>query len=668
MGVFTPCTMSFPASVIDQRIRQAMKGDSALANSWKRSLERYQIDPGLSTPPRVYSKVQLKDYQTPLEDLMHTAREGMNQLSRQVRDAGYVVLLTDPQGVTVDFVNNESYDKELRHAGLYLGACWSESVEGTCAVGVCAHELAPVTVHHDEHFRSPNTTLTCSSAPVFGPGGDLLAVLDASALYSPHDKRSQHLVLQMVSQTARLVENAYFLREHRQHNILYLSESRHLLDVHVSLVLALDEAGRVIAANSQARHILGDHSDGQAGHEWTFMGADISQVLGLDMPALATQSHRAKGDAFELRHVASARRYFAKLTHPTQPRVTRALADHVHAASVGTDLQALHVLAGADPLMMSNVLKASRVMNKGISVLLHGETGTGKEMFAQAMHQCSARQAQAFIALNCAAIPESLIESELFGYVDGAFTGARSKGGKGKIQQADGGTLFLDEIGDMPLALQTRLLRVLAEGEVMPLGAEVPVKVDVQVICASHRQLLSMVEDGRFRQDLYFRLSGIVIELPALREREDLDALIEQLLHSQTRAQSRLFIPTITSEAYDLLKSYAWPGNIRQLKNVLRTAIALCERNQIEPRHLPGELQSGMAIPLLPPRLASGEPLASCTARSKQPDSALTEKSTQLLEQLRQERWNITQVARQMGVSRSTIYRRMERNGINPPV
>ena len=645
-----------------------MQGESALAKSWKRSLERYQIDPSLSTPPRVYSRGQLKDYQVPLEDLMHTAREGMNQLSRQVRDAGYVVLLTDSQGVTVDFVNNEAHDKELRQAGLYVGACWSEEVEGTCAVGVCSIERAPITVHHDEHFRSPNTTLTCSSAPVFGPEGNLLAVLDASALYSPHDKRSQHLVLQMVSQTARLVENAYFLRQHRHHCVLYLSENRALLDVQVSLLIALDETGRVMAANSRARQCLGGHADHPMAHELSCIGADISLLLGLDMPTLVTQAHRATGDAFELRHVASARRYFAKLVHPTQPRVTRVLADHAQAASVGTDLQALHVLAGTDPLMMSNVLKASRVMNKGISVLLHGETGTGKEMFAQAIHQCSARKAQPFIALNCAAIPESLIESELFGYADGAFTGARAKGVKGKILQADGGTLFLDEIGDMPLALQTRLLRVLAEGEVMPLGAEVSVKVDVQVICASHRKLLSRVEEGHFRQDLYFRLSGIVIELPALRERQDLEALIEQVLHAQSRSQSRVFVPTITPEAYDLLKHYAWPGNIRELKNVLQTAVALCERNVIEPMHLPRELHEVESAPLLPPRLASGVPQASYTTPTSEPEASIPEKRNQLQAHLRQERWNVSEVARQLGVSRSTIYRRMEREGISAPI
>jgi len=658
---------SSPA-VSDQRIRQAVQGDSALAKSWRRSLEHHRLDPGLATPPRVYSKYQLKDYQTPLEDLMHTAREGMNQLSRQLRDVGYVVLLTDPQGVTVDFVNNEIYDKELRHAGLYLGACWSEAVEGTCAVGVCAFERTPITVHHDEHFRSPNTTLTCSSAPVFGPDGDLLAVMDASALYSPHDKRSQHLVLQMVSQTARLVENAYFLRQHRQCSILYLSESLQLLDVQVSILLALNETGRIVAANNSARQYLGVRPHSQAAHALTLVGADIGDVLGLDMHALLQQAHHAQGDSFELRHVASARRYFAKLSQPTAARSVKAPMANAEAIAAGSDLQPLHALAGTDPLMMSNVLKASRVMNKGIAVLLHGETGTGKEMFAQAMHQCGARQAQPFVALNCAAIPESLIESELFGYVDGAFTGARSKGVKGKIQQADGGTLFLDEIGDMPLALQTRLLRVLAEGEVMPLGAESPIPIDVQIICASHRQLLTMVDEGRFRQDLYFRLSGIVIELPALRQREDLGALIEQLLHAQTRALSRVFIPTITPEAYDLLLHYAWPGNIRELKNVLRAAVALCERNHIEPRHLPRELQTGTGLPLLPPRLASGVPLESGITLSSAPEPALAEKSAQLLALLRQERWNITKVARQLGVCRSTIYRRMEREGIAPPI
>jgi transcriptional regulator of acetoin/glycerol metabolism len=660
--------MSFPVSAIDQRIRHALQDPSVLGQSWRRSLERHCIDPGKSTPPRVYSKQQLRDYQEPLEDLMHTAREGMDQLSRQVRDAGYVVLLTNAQGVTVDFVNNEVYDKELRHAGLYLGACWAEEVEGTCAVGVCTVERMPITVHHDEHFRTPNTSLTCSSAPIFGPQGDLLAVLDASALYSPQDKRSQHLVLQMVMQTARLVENAYFLRQHQQHTVLHLADRRELLDVQVAMLLALDDAGHVIAANSYARQCFGEEGASHSGTHLGLVGRALSSLMGLDMPALVAQAQRAKAAPLELRHIESARRYFAKVCAPTLTSKMKSTPQKVASPSVGADLRQLHALAGTDPLMLSNVLKASRVMNKGIAVLLHGETGTGKEMFAQAMHQCSTRQGKPFIALNCAAIPESLIESELFGYKDGAFTGARAKGVKGKLQQADGGSLFLDEIGDMPLALQTRLLRVLAEGEVLPLGAEEPVQLNLQIICASHRDLLAMVEEGRFRQDLYFRLSGIVIELPALRARQDKMSLVEHVLQEQTRAQSKVLIPRISADAYDLLNTYPWPGNIRELKNVLGTAVALCENNLIEPKYLPSALQMAAVAHLVPPRLASLSPSEHAPMTLPHPPHVTLETPSALLELLRLHRWNISQVARQLGVCRSTIYRRMEREGIAPPI
>jgi transcriptional regulator of acetoin/glycerol metabolism len=312
--------------------------------------------------------------------------------------------------------------------------------------------------------------------------------------------------------------------------------------------------------------------------------------------------------------------------------------------------------------MRANADKARRVLDRGIAVLLQGESGTGKEAFAKAMHAASSRAEAPFVALNCAAIPETLIESELFGHSEGAFTGARAKGARGKIAQAHGGTLFLDEIGDMPLALQTRLLRVLAEGEVTPLGAERAVPVDLQVICATHCDLDALVSDGRFRLDLYYRLNGLLLTLPALRERTDRAALIDAVLAEEAASWTNI-APCLSPRASALLLGHRWPGNIRQLRNSLRAALALCDNGQIDVEHLPAEL-SASALPLLPPRRLSSIGWGESPDRVELAEPHAT---AALLEALRAHAWNISATANSLGLSRSTVYRRMTRDRIVEP-
>lgn len=617
--------------------------DPAIVRSWKRSADDYRLDPCKADPPQVLSEYRLREYRAPLEPLMQIAHRGMEGLFQQVRDAGYVVLLTDASGVTVDFINNEPFDRELRQAGLYLGACWSEAMEGTCAVGLCTVEQAPVTVHHAEHFRKPNTTLTCSAAPIRGETGELLAVLDASALYSPHEKRSQLLIMQMVATTVRQIENAYFLRRYEHQWVLRISRCSEFLEVTTDGLIALDDSGRILAANGAVRTRWEDEAV-------PLIGRRVDDVLGLPFGRIAD----AAAEPVVLHWPRSSAPCFGLARAPHRPSAARrpvpVAPDH------GGDARALTALAGGDPRMQDSVERALRVLDKGIPVLLHGETGTGKEVFAKAIHRASARSGGPFVALNCAAIPESLIESELFGYREGAFTGAKAKGARGKVLQADGGTLFLDEIGDMPLSLQTRLLRVLAEREVAPLGAEKAVPVDLQVVCASHRDLEALVAQGAFRQDLYYRLNAITLRLPPLRERSDRPALIAALLAEEAQALGRAQAE-VADSALALLLRYDWPGNIRQLRNTLRSALAL-SNGVIEIADLPDALRQSLNAWLPPPQLTE-----------LNLDVLLPghEAVSPLLDALRQCRWNVSDAARLLGLSRATIYRRMAREGIVQP-
>ncbi len=257
--------------------------------------------------------------------------------------------------------------------------------------------------------------------------------------------------------------------------------------------------------------------------------------------------------------------------------------------------------------MEAVIAKVRRVLDRDIPILLLGETGTGKELLARAIHHDSARARHPFVAVNCASIPETLIEAELFGYEEGAFTGARRKGAPGRIVQADGGTLFLDEIGDMPLALQARLLRVLQERLVSPLGSSKTIAVDVAVIGATHRNLREMIGRGEFREDLYYRLNGLVVKLPALRERSDLDVIVRNIL----RAESPQRFLDVSDEVMRLIRAYHWPGNVRQLANVLRTAAVMAAgESRITREHLSDDFleDAGAALAQQPRAFAAGSP------------------------------------------------------------
>ncbi|SDI15267.1 sigma-54-dependent Fis family transcriptional regulator [Pseudomonas panipatensis] len=585
-----------------------------ILDSWRRSMDEFRLDPGSLQGPRILSQDLLRECRERAESFLRIAGEEVSRLHGRVRGADYCVLLTDAQGRTIDYRVEAAIRSDCRRAGLYLGTCWSEGEEGTCGVAAVLTNGVPVTVHKRDHFRAAFIGLTCSAAPVFDPQGGLLGVLDVSAVESPDDRRSQHLIRQMVVQSAREIENAFFMHSTRGQWVLRAHAAPGYVDSQPDYLFAWDNDGRVLALNPAARrYLLQRHGQ---------LPRHIGEVFELD-------ALRAAGDASPTR--LPGHELHVRLSAPRRA-VSVALA-----AGDGAEL---------DPRIAENLRLAVRVKDRQLPLLIHGETGAGKEVFARQVHEASARRDKPFVALNCAAIPESLIESELFGYVAGAFTGASGKGMRGLLQQADGGTLFLDEIGDMPLALQTRLLRVLAEGEVAPLGAARRQAVDIQVICASHRDLAALVAAGAFREDLYFRLSGARFELPPLRERSDKLALIRRLLDEEaTRCGLRL---GLGGAALECLLGYRWPGNVRQLRHVLRYACAICGGDSIHLDDLPPDVRGET------PALAESDH-ADCPERQS------------LLDALVRHRWKPGPAAQALGISRATLYRRVNQHGIEMP-
>jgi sigma-54 dependent transcriptional regulator, acetoin dehydrogenase operon transcriptional activator AcoR len=316
---------------------------------------------------------------------------------------------------------------------------------------------------------------------------------------------------------------------------------------------------------------------------------------------------------------------------------------------------------GEDAQMRKNLAFGRQLFAKQVPILLQGATGTGKEAFAKALHHSGLWFDKAFVTVNCAAIPESLIESELFGYTRGAFTGAVKEGRVGKILQSNGGTLFLDEIGDMPLMLQTRLLRVIEEREVVPLGSDQAIPVNLHVISATHRDILQMIQDGEFREDLYYRLNGVTLHLPLLRDRGDKAELIRTLLQEENSDQESI---EIAEDAFRKLLDYSWPGNIRQLRNALRTASALCRDGIIRLSNLPQEiLHTEASARTRAPAGAAGN--VEAAAALNLPSAALRDaECAALLRELERMHWNISRTAQALGISRNTLYRKIHKHNI----
>ena len=623
----------------------------AIGGSWRRCALDYALDPSSHYSPTIVDATRLAERRGQHAELLQVASAEIDWLYEYIAESGYALVLTDAAGIVLYEKTDATLADTFRSSGLLTGADWSERREGTNGIGTCIAENRPIIVHREEHFRSSHIGLTCFGSPIRDPSGALVAVLDASTLNARDPRAGFGHTMALVNMSARLIEKCLFLR-HFQHDIVFRFHARpEFVNLQHDGAIALAKDATILAVDETAVHLLCAASRSE------LIGRRIDEIFDVRAEEVVEPVRGPRGELQPVRHAQLGRRFFASLdfraaakaaahTSPasTSPRVIRFAA-----AEAPKSPLTLEELAGEDPLMLRNVRSAHRIATSRVPVMIQGPTGAGKEMFARALHAASDRARMPFVALNCAAIPESLIESELFGYRSGAFTGARREGMKGKILQSSGGTLFLDEIGDMPVGLQTRLLRVLEEHEVVPLGTETALKVDLRVICASHQNLRGMIARGEFREDLYYRLNGITLELPPLALRTDKERLIREFLAAET-SDSRP--AAIEVDAFEQLLAYRWPGNVRELRNVIRTALAICDGGVVRLRDLPSEVREGDA--------SYSEPVED----TGQPESGEREK---LLRTIRECGGNMSRAAEQLGVSRNTLYRRCKRLDIAPP-
>ncbi|MDE2203923.1 MAG: sigma-54-dependent Fis family transcriptional regulator [Burkholderiaceae bacterium] len=614
-----------------------------------------------------FCPVQQSELKTQIErsqSLFTHALPVMETLYSQIINTQSMVILTDTSGLILHSLGDDDFLARASKVALQPGALWSEESRGTNAIGTALAEARPTLVHASEHYLEANRFLTCSCAPIFDPYGKTVGALDVTG-----DHRGFHKhTMALVRMSAQMIENQLFANAFQDVVCIRFHSRPEFIGTLVEGIAAFTPAGRFLSANRSGEFQLGLSI--RSLHAHTF-----SSLFGLSMSQLIDSERSAPAGVLQLQ-LPSGVKVFARVEW-------KRTASPIGRGAIGSDPAAepsaapatrpymapprqpasLDALDTGDAQIKTVISKLRKVIGKDITVMVLGETGTGKELLARAIHADSPRHAGPFIAVNCASIPEALIESELFGYEEGAFTGARKKGGIGKMVLANGGTLFLDEIGDMPLHLQARLLRALQERAVSPLGSNKLIQVDVAVVCATHRNMREMVASGQFREDLYYRLNGLVVRLPALRERSDLDAVADTLLRQEQGGP----LP-ISERVAQMFRGYHWPGNIRQLANLLRTARLMAEdAPEITEDHLPDDFledwQARHGTQPAPVAAGSAQVQPAPGAGDVQPKRLADVETMAILAAVKAHQGNISAAAKALGISRNTVYRKIDEAG-----
>lgn len=546
-----------------------------------------------------------------LQAVEHSALPLFNQLMGRTQSR---LILSDPQGFVLQHWGVSRYSQKLANIALDTGVNWMEQYKGTNAIAAALSERQCVSVIGEQHFIKSHRFMSCTASPLFSPDGELLGALDITSEQQIHTPKTAILV----SSLAQQLELALLCRLPGAAVRLDLAPQQALLHSGWQGVLVLDLDGRVLGANPMARQLL--------------KGINLGQIHQALSPQVLSRGSGRLQQGLVFRTQALE-----------QPQHTKPVVR----ASQSRESQSRESSAAfKEPRLDQAWQQARKVLVRNIPLLILGETGVGKEQFVKQLHVQSSRHQQPFVAVNCAAIPAELVESELFGYQAGAFTGASRQGYVGKIRQAHQGSLFLDEIGEMPLAAQSRLLRVLQEREVVPIGSNQAHSVDIQVIAATHMDLPALVQQGAFRADLYYRLNGLQVTLPALRQRSDLRRLIHKL-HQRYRVRPQSLCPVLEQQ----LLQYHWPGNLRELDNLMQVACLMAEEfPELNWQTLPESLQQ---------TLGAAEEMV--TGLAPAPGNNL---HRQMQMQIR-DTWlacngNVSEAARRLGISRNTLYRKLK--------
>ncbi len=594
------------------------------------------------------------------ERLISVAHPFMADLYAIVKGTGFVVALTDEDGYILELFGDEGAGDTPMTSNFFIGASWRERDAGTNAIGTALEERKPVQVSGSEHYCRKHHCLTCSAAPIFDPDDQLIGILDISGSFE-----SAHMhTLGMVVAAAKAIIAQLRIRKKNHQLAVANKKLINFFNMVSDGVLIIDQDGVVTELNPAAERIFAKERSALQGARLSRLltGDGVGKKSGFDW-------EKSRSEIEILIDTGNGPCQCLASAEPIVNELEQVSGSFITLRPIKAVRHLVNRYSGySASLQFSDIIGKSREMEEAIelaklsaqsasNVLLQGESGTGKEIFAQAIHNRSDRQGAPFIPLNCGAIPRELVGSELFGYEDGAFTGARKGGKPGKFELAVGGTLFLDEIGDMPLEHQAVLLRVIQEKRMTRIGGIKVIPVDVRLICATHKNLLEKVKKGTFRQDLYYRLNVMSITIPPLRERpHDIPLLFKHFLDGLYRDRGQRL--TVDRDVMHYLYAYPWPGNVRELQNVVERASNLAINGVVTIHQLPAEIVSRRAPQATAPPSSLPADRQQCLRQRQEREKH------QLLHMLKVHDGNITRVARELGVTRKTVYNRMHRHAI----
>ena len=620
----------------------------------QRSLERstrYGIDPHLDGAPEStrLTDEQLKARIRDQHEFFSLAKEQLDTLYRLLQNTGFCMALADREGYVLHVVGDADLVEHFKRRRCIPGYRWTERDLGTCAIGLVLEERTPIFLPGDRMYCAQAQSISNAGAPVFAPDGRVLGVISlsgGSAMMHVH-------TLGLVRQAAETVTSQLRERERIREIAIKNQYMSALIESDSRGMVTVDPRGGIIQTNSRARALLDLPKDCPGRPLEAFVGENFNICAPL-----------REGRGFRAREVLTLSRgttHFASLDPIRMDNgelvgglvTVMEKKEMMRMAVEMTGTQAhftFDTILGSSESLRAAVHMAHIAARSSAPVLLSGETGTGKELFAQAIHNDGDRRKRPFVAINCGAIPKELLESELFGYEEGAFTGAQKGGRPGKFELADTGTLFLDEIGDMPFDMQVKLLRVLQSGEIQRVGGLRTVPVNLRVISATNRDLKQAIVQHKFRADLYYRISTLNIVVPALRERRaDILPLVSHFIQRHEQRLNR-HSPPLSPETAQAIQNYPWPGNIRQLENAVERAVHLSEGGVILPEHF------GLSDLLDSQNPPSGE---------RERLASLEEiEQRAIAETLEHFEGNILKSSMTLGISRPTLYRKMERYGL----
>jgi len=613
-----------------------------IAHSWQRC-RNLKVDPyGQSTAEIKGS--ELKERLQTSQHLIKIARPFIHNLYGFVKGSGFQIVLADSNGYVLEVIGDPEIVKKTRQVQLCPGGEWSEPLKGTNAIGTAIVEKKPLQIFAREHFCQPHHFLASAASPIFDPEGAMVGVLDITGDYKSFNSNTLSIVVAAVS----AIENQ--LRLHKTTSKLYVSYkfTNMLLEAVSDGVVSCDSNGTVTQLNSFAAKLIGAdprYAIGKPIGSVIRKPASILQVLATGMEyrdqemVIEETGKKVSQTVSPLRDDTGHVIGVLSILKVHKEKQAGRRAGSLTAKYVFDDI------IGESETMVVAKKWARIAAGSPSTVLLTGESGTGKELFAQAIHNGSARKDRPFIAINCAALPDTLIESELFGYEEGSFTGSKKGGQIGKFELANGGTIFLDEIGDIPLYTQVKLLRVIQEKKLSRIGSSGEISVDIRIVAATHKDLKEEVHKGNFRKDLYYRLNVITINIASLRERmDDLPLLTVHFVNKLSLKLGRKNI-TVSDDFTDRLKTYNWPGNIRELENAIERALNM--------------LQDGGV--LTPDLLLFDSPLPGrMEERVSEVKSLKDIEKDAIIHALNLYKGNILKVSAKLGVGRNTLYRKIK--------